>query len=177
MAQETADQKRQLTLYSDIVTFMFAGRSCFTIHDHVSDKAYTYKITRAPNDKQSQWGKTYWVSIRSDDDIEWLYVGFISQKNGFRFTTSRNSVFHIAASEFQFFKTYYQQLRDNHATQLAPQGYDFWHGGRCGCCYTAIKPQDFYGIRTGYGPPCRDRATYPADVFRAASPQTRIQFN
>lgn len=130
---------------TDVLAFVLAGNSRFTLRSAVSGERFTFKVS------ESRDGRLYFVSLLSRSSDLFIYCGVINRHDyEFRFTRgSKVSTDAPSMIAFQWFWGWLlrRQIKDT---------LEFWHEGSCGRCGRALTVPE--SIIRGLGPTCAKKA-------------------
>jgi Family of unknown function (DUF6011) len=127
--------------HSDVLKFMFAGKSTFTVLNTKSDNRFTFNI------KLSKDGNLFFVKVLSGPD-SYTYIGTCI--NG-HFKHSKKSVISSDAQSVKVFDYIINKLKTNTLQDFI----EIWHEGKCGKCGRLLTVPS--SIETGLGPECLKR--------------------
>lgn len=133
--------KAQIRSAQDVLDFVLAGNSRFTIVSQKTGKRITYRATASDN--PNMWFIS--VLTGSNNETDYSYVGIVY---GRKFKTTPKSRFNDDSEQVKALKWMVERLQAG----VFPAGLEFWHEGRCGrCARTLTVPNS---IATGFGPEC-----------------------
>ncbi len=168
--------ERRLTSSPDILRYILAGNSTFTIRSVETQKRFTFKVVAISRvlGKQHKKGSLqrakverenkdkYWVRllIGPDNETSFIYIGMLEKFSGIlRFNTTTKSFSSVSASEMvklspsggalDFLMRWLQSQ-----PALTPK-IEFWHSGRCGMCGKKLTVPE--SVDRGIGPDCASK--------------------
>jgi hypothetical protein len=125
-----------------VPSFVFSGRSIFTLLSKKTGVRYTYKV-------ETSVGKPSFVSLLTAPDT-YTYIGAVFTTGGVSvFRHTKASRVSVDAPSFLAFTWFVERLG------CLPTSLEVWHEGRCGRCGRALTDPD--SIRSGFGPTCRGK--------------------
>lgn len=132
-----------------ILDFIMAGHSKFTITSNVTGKHLTF-TARRPHGKEGDSSSPVFISVLRgpDNTHDFSYIGTIFPNN--KFVKTKNSRSHPVA--FQGFAWFFNGLCDEGNVLSRAT---FQHSGECGRCGRELT--DPVSIEVGLGPVCRER--------------------
>lgn len=140
-AAENGERRGRIERPTDILAFVLAGNSTFTLQGRTT--RYTYRVRKSGD------GKVSFVSVLAgpDNESDYVYVGIIRGK-AFELTAkSRMTEKSEPVKAFAWFWTALARKSEAHLGQLA-----FYHEGRCGRCGRKLTVPA--SVERGIGPEC-----------------------
>lgn len=167
---------RRLTASQDVLRYMLAGNSTFTVRSIETQKRYTFKVVSVARALGKQYKKgspqrekiqkdnvdKYWVRllVGPDNNNSFIYIGMLEIfKKILRFHTTKASYASVDAHEMVKLQPsgkaldYVMQWLQIHPV-LTPK-IEFWHSGRCGMCGKKLTVPE--SVDRGIGPDCAGR--------------------
>lgn len=142
---------RRLVASSDVVRYMFAGQSTFTLKSVDSGRRFTYKIkTFQPKDEAKPVISLVSLLTGPDNEGDFTYLGII--RNGVFNLTSKSRMSADAAPVKAISFTMKWLLA---YSTLTPK-IEFWHSGRCGRCGRKLTVPE--SVELGIGPECNRKS-------------------
>lgn len=131
---------------SQIPTFVFGGKSIFTVLNTATGNRFTYKLTRKKNIEE---GKEDVIFVKvlsgSDNYLDYTFIGTIFGKKTYKH--SPRSPFGADCQSTKVIEWLVKNI-DRLPTQV-----EVWHEGKCGIC--GKKLTDTESLRIGIGSKCR----------------------
>jgi hypothetical protein len=124
--------------HSDVLKFIFAGNSTFTVVNTLTDNRFTFIL------KLSKTSNLFFVKVLSGPDT-YTYIGTCA--NGY-FKHSKKSVISQDAQSVKVFSYILNRLRTNTLQDFI----EIWHEGKCGKCGKKLTVPS--SIDNGLGPNC-----------------------
>jgi hypothetical protein len=123
----------------DIKSFIFAGKSIFTILNTKTGNRFTFKINKSKNND------IYFVSVLSgsNNETDYTFFGYIKSNN---LHLSKKTTFTSETTSFKVFDWFLK----NHNN--LPSFIDVLHMGKCGRCGRTLTTPE--SIERGIGPEC-----------------------
>lgn len=143
---------RRARIRENILEFMFAGRSTFTVYNEVTDSRMTFKIEKLPDRKKQNkndpniWFIKYFTGTDNYKHYSFLGSVKVVDKTKLEYKHSRKSKFEPDARPVLSF----MWLLDNH--DKLPEEIHFYHEGICGRCGRKLTVPE--SVESGYGPEC-----------------------
>jgi hypothetical protein len=132
-----------MTNPAEIIRFMMAGKSRFTLVSLKTEQRFTYRVTKSEGDNP-----VYFVSLLTgqDNTSSFSYFGYI--KRGIFYHGGQKARVGADAPSVKAFSWAYQGF----ISGTVKEQLQFWHEGRCGRCGRALTVPE--SVRTGFGPEC-----------------------
>ena len=125
--------------------YMFGGNAVVTVQSTVTQKHYTYKISKSKDNADDTRSPLYFVKVRAGEDYR--YIGYIKNnelRHGKKGCPNSDS--------YKAFQWLLKQLSTR--TDIHPQMI-LQHEGTCGRCGRALTNPE--SLETGLGPICAGR--------------------
>jgi len=139
---------RRIVPSQDILRYILAGKSTFTIVSVDTKKRFTYKVTKL---KKPKPGKKpfHFVGVMTgpDNQLSYTYLGVIDDVGKFHLT--QKSRLTSSSTQFRAFDFLYRWLLQE---PVLTDKIEFWHSGRCGRCGRILTVPE--SIANGIGPEC-----------------------
>jgi hypothetical protein len=159
-------KRGQLTTWSAIREFLFAGQAIFTIVSLKSGMRFTYKVRAKKQDVEELARRTavgevteegfvcHFVNLLHgpDNTTDFAYLGVL-RKPGRFFTTPKSRITQHPASH-RALVWFLEALKAERQDVLGKQ-LEFWHTGRCGVCGRLLTVPA--SVEHGIGPECARR--------------------
>jgi hypothetical protein len=126
--------------HTEVLKFILAGRSLFTLRNPKSGNRFTFKVKHKVDD-------VYFVSVLTGPDV-YQFLGTIKNQ---KFTLSKSSKISREAQSFRVFDYVFSNL----CAGTLPEFIEIWHEGKCGKCGRTLTVP--VSIETGFGPECQKR--------------------
>lgn len=147
----------QLTGYTDIINFIFAGNATITLRSPKTGERFTYRVKKARKltETAPKLSPLYFIALLSgpDNTSDYQYLGTCRSSDGVslpKFSVGRKSKISIGAPSaraFDFFMKTLDQVKDDGYTAV-----EVFHEGRCGRCNRKLTVPE--SIELGLGPKC-----------------------
>ena len=136
-------------LEQNLLKFMLAGNSIFTLTNTQTNNRVTYKITEHyAEDKKGKPIYFVYFLYGHDNRTDYQYLGTIFGKRVFRFTKASPSKDSMVAKVFLWA---FIRIVDK---GFLPEPVKFYHAGRCGRCNRLLTVPE--SIKSGFGATCRE---------------------
>jgi len=146
-------RKGQLTTWAAIRTFIFSGRATFTLVSRKTGTRFTFKVIAKKADVLAKLTDvTFFVSYLNgqDNTADYAYLGVLRKPAQFNFTPASRASRSAACGKV--FIWFLDALNCERTVLGTPNGFEFWHEGRCcRCGRTLTVPKS---IADGIGPEC-----------------------
>ncbi len=139
----------------DIIKFMYAGNSTFTIQNTETCNRFTYKLQVPQNKRNAPEHEKVWfvkVMTGSNNEGDYQFVGTIfNDQNKYPNKYYRHSAKSRITNQAQSVKVFQWFLKALQANNI-PSQVEFYHEGRCGRCGRKLTVPE--SIIDGIGPEC-----------------------
>ena len=153
----------QLTDWSAVREFIFAGQAVFSLRSTKTGIRMTYKVTakkadikekarrEAAGESVEEGFVTFFVNLLRgpDNTTDFAYLGVLREPGRF-FTTERSQVGRHATA-WKALVWFLDEMKGERAV-LGGHPLEFWHAGRCGCCGRLLTVPE--SVARGIGPEC-----------------------
>jgi len=135
-----------------MLQFVTGGQSIFTLANSTTGNRYTYKVSKKKH------GDIFWVSLLngSDNVKDYRFFGTLFPtyylSNTYRFKHSRNGKIGHEAQSVVAWSWFLTRLQSGKGF---PEGFQFWHEGRCGRCGRRLTVPS--SLSVGFGPECEKK--------------------
>jgi hypothetical protein len=151
----TPDRKGQLTTWTAVHEFIFAGNARFTLRSLKTGMRYTYRIDVNKKDLKDPAKKddpAYFVSLLrgADNERDYKYIGCMHGTKFFITSASRLPHTSPSVQGLLWFLDAMSNTRNVLGKTL-----EFWHDGRCACCGRVLTVPE--SVASGWGPECAKR--------------------
>lgn len=146
----------QLTSWSDVREYIFAGNATFTLRSMKTGMRFTYRIRVKKEDvKAKSTDPTYFVCwLRGQDNTtDYGYMGVLRKDLGLRLTAASRVT--RTAPCLQALVWFLDALKNGRAGILGTT-LEVWHEGRCGRCGRLLTVPK--SVKDGIGPECARQA-------------------
>jgi len=136
---------------ADVLRFVLAGNSHFTLRSERTRDRITFRVRKADkrtDDENERWFVSYLMG--PNNERNYVYVGMVfANPNGisYRFTRTRKSP-GTDTKQFKAFRYLFERIEDG----ASPDSLEFWHEGRCGRCSRLLTTPE--SVESGIGPIC-----------------------
>jgi len=136
----------QMQAIDDIRTYVFAGRSTFTLVSRATGNRYTFRISRAPGEND---GRPWFVTILRgpDNHDDYTFLGTVFPDSQGRYRHGKKSKINFCSRAVKTVAWFLRKLEEGDLSQV-----EFWHEGSCGRCGRKLTVPE--SIATGMGPVC-----------------------
>lgn len=142
---------RRAQLHDNLLEFVLAGKSTFTVVNEATGSRMTFQVNKLPDHKKhSKSDPDIWFVRYMDgnDNLRsYSFIGSIRFNEGnIQFNWSKKSKYTIDSRPVKSFAWFIMNVAS------LPDQIQFWHEGRCGRCNRTLTVP--HSIETGYGPEC-----------------------
>jgi hypothetical protein len=134
----------------DLLQFILAGKSIFTIENSATGNRMTYYVKKKTYNKYGTgdlWFVSFFTGQNNENTYNYKFIGSLVAKDGqLEYKHSKKSEFNVSDRPVISFMWLLKNIGN------LPSQITFWHEGRCArCCRRLTVPES---IVTGYGPEC-----------------------
>jgi hypothetical protein len=130
---------------SQVASFVFGGKSIFTVRNVNTGNRFTYKMTRKKSLKEGEEDVVFVkVLSGSDNNSDYTFIGTVFGQS--RYRHSPKSQF---GADTQSSKAIDWVVKNINSL---PSNIEVWHEGRCGRCGRKLTVPE--SIESGFGPEC-----------------------
>ena len=152
---EAGLKRGQLTTWTAISEFLFAGAATFTLVSLITGRRFTYKVQVKKADvKAGLTDCAYFVQLLRgpDNTADYAYLGVLRRPGRF-FTTPKSRITQHPTSHAALL-WFLEALKADRQDVLGKQ-LEFWHTGRCCYCTRLLTVPE--SVERGIGPECAKR--------------------
>lgn len=143
--QSKIHSEMQHVVKKDVLNFIFAGNSLFTVVNSQTGNRFTFHVTKPKEkSKEVELRQIHFVRVLTNPDI-YEFIGTCFDQ---KFSLSKKSRFSAEAQSVRVFTWLITQLQKN----ALPDFIQVWHHGRCGKCGRVLTVPS--SIELGIGPEC-----------------------